>query len=163
MKGYAVKSAEDISTETQKYLTFILDNQYFAIPIKNVMEIISMQDPTEMPDFPPYVKGIINLRGKIIPLIDLRTRFHRSECEYNERTSVIVVKVREFDVGFIVDEVDEVIDLSKSQIAPPPNMSSEIQNRYIIGVGKYADKIILILDSNKVLSEDEIDDISSGL
>lgn len=163
MKEYTATRTEDITIETEKYLTFLLDNQHFAIPIKNVMEIISMQDPTEMPDFPPYVKGIINLRGKIIPLIDLRTRFHREESEYNERTSVIVVNVKEFDVGFIVDEVDEVIDLDRAQIAPPPNMSAEIQNRYIVGVGKYSDKIILILDSNRVLSEDEIDDISTGL
>lgn len=163
MKGYAVKSTEDISTVKKKYLTFILDNQYFAVPIEDVMEIISMQEPTKIPDFPPYVKGIINLRGKIIPLIDLRTRFHRGESDYNDRASVIVVGVREFDIGFIVDGVDEVIDLSKSQIAPPLNMSTEIQNRYITGVGKYEDRIILLLDSSKVLSEDELDDISMGL
>lgn len=151
------------ASQTEKYLTFILDDQFYAIPIANVIEIIAMQETTKMPDFPDYVKGVINLRGTIIPLIDVRLRFHKPEREYDARTSVIVVSVNDVQVGFIVDMVDEVKDIDNSDIADPPKMSGDMQNRYIIGIGKVEGKIVLLLDSNKVLNEKEIESIAQAL
>ncbi|HKM32589.1 MAG TPA: chemotaxis protein CheW [Oscillospiraceae bacterium] len=151
------------ASQTEKYLTFILDDQFYAIPIANVIEIIAMQETTKMPDFPDYVKGVINLRGTIIPLIDVRLRFRKPEREYDARTSVIVVSVNDVQVGFIVDMVDEVKDIDNSDIADPPKMSGDMQNRYIIGIGKVEGKIVLLLDSNKVLNEKEIESIAQAL
>lgn len=151
------------ASQTEKYLTFILDDQFYAIPIANVIEIIAMQETTKMPDFPDYVKGVINLRGTIIPLIDVRLRFHKPEREYDARTSVIVVSVNDVQVGFIVDMVDEVKDIDNSDIADPPKMSGDMQNRYIIGIGKVEGKIVLLLDSDKLLNEKEIESIAQAL
>lgn len=151
------------ASQTEKYLTFILDDQFYAIPIANVIEIIAMQETTKMPDFPDYVKGVINLRGTIIPLIDVRLRFHKPEREYDARTSVIVVSVNDVQVGFIVDMVDEVKDINYSDIADPPKMSGDMQNRYIIGIGKVEGKIVLLLDSDKLLNEKEIESIAQAL
>lgn len=151
------------ASQTEKYLTFILDDQFYAIPIANVIEIIAMQETTKMPDFPDYVKGVINLRGTIIPLIDVRLRFRKPEREYDARTSVIVVSVNDVQVGFIVDMVDEVKDIDNSDIADPPKMSGDMQNRYIIGIGKVEGKIVLLLDSDKLLNEKEIESIAQAL
>lgn len=148
--------------QSEKYLTFLLDKQFFALPIKNVMEIIAIQEVTQVPEFPSYVKGIINLRGKIIPLIDVRLRFHKAEADYDERTSVIVVSIDTVEVGFIVDMVDEVMDIDYDNIAPPPRMS-ETSGRYITGVGKIDGKIILLLDSDKLLNEEEINGIAQAM
>ena len=95
-----------------QYLAFILENEYYGIDISAVIEIIGIQKITQMPQQPDYVNGVINLRGKIIPTIDVRTRFAKQKVEYDERTCIIVVEVREMMVGFIVDRVDEVISIS---------------------------------------------------
>ena len=153
---------ETAAQNSEKYLTFLVDNQYFALPIRDVTEIITTQTVTQMPEFPVYVKGIINLRGKIVPLVDIRLRFHKAEREYDEHTSVVVVSIDGIDVGFIVDAVDEVLDIDNADVSPAPRMG-ETSSRYITGVGKVGEKIVLLLDSSRLLNESEISDLSQAI
>lgn len=141
----------------KKYLTFWTDNELFGIPIKDVVQIISMQDITALPDFPAYAKGVINLRGEIVPVIDMRIRFGKPEIEYNESTCIIVTNIDDTYMGFIVDTVDEVTDIDDDKISPPPKVSKDITNRYLTGIGQTGDKVILLVDTAKILTENEFE------
>lgn len=148
---------EEVDNQKEKYLTFLLQNQLYAFPISNVIEIIEMQEITAVPEFPYYVKGIINLRGKIFPIIDVRLRFHKQEAEYTERTCIIIVSVNDAEIGFIVDTVDEVIDIDDSEISPPPKVSADSASKYVVGVAHLQEGIVLILEAAKLLNEKDID------
>lgn len=141
---------------SEKYLSFLIDNQYYAFHINNVNEIIKMQDITPVPEFPDYAKGIINLRGLLVPIIDVRLRFSKSEAEYDERTCIIVLNMQEIEVGFIVDTVDEVLDIDEKDISPVPKLSDAKTRKFITGVGKTAKKIVMLLDAQKMLNDEEI-------
>lgn len=138
-----------------KHLTFWTDGELFGIPISDVVQIISMQEITPLPDFPDYLKGVINLRGNIIPVIDIRIRFGKPEAEYNESTCIIVTSIEDSYIGFIVDSVDEVTDLDEDNIAPAPKVSKNITNRYLSGIGQIEDNVVLLLDVTKILAENE--------
>lgn len=148
-------------TLKDKYLTFLTDNQYFGIPIADVVQIVGVQEITPVPEFPSYAKGIINLRGTIIPIIDVRLRLRKEEIEYNERTCTIVTNINGIYIGFIVDAVNEVINIDKSNIAEPPKMGADYVNSYIVGVGKVGNKVVLLLNTKKILSENEVELITS--
>lgn len=152
---------EEVDLQSNKYLTFLIEKQYYAFPIRDVIEIIEVQEITPVPEFPDYAKGIINLRGRIIPIIDVRLRFHKKEEVYNERTCIIVVNISGLDIGFIVDTVDEVLDIEDENISAAPKISTDRSTKYITGVGKVENRIVLLLDANKMLSEDEISELSS--
>ncbi|MCM1226633.1 MAG: chemotaxis protein CheW [Clostridium sp.] len=141
---------------SEKYLSFLIDNQYYAFHINDVNEIIKMQDITPVPEFPDYAKGIINLRGLLVPIIDVRLRFSKSEAEYDERTCIIVLNMQEIEVGFIVDTVDEVLDIDEKDISPVPKLSDAKTRKFISGVGKTPKKIIMLLDAQKMLNDEEI-------
>lgn len=146
-----------------KYLTFWVDSQLFGISIAYVEQIISMQEITPIPEYPDYAKGIISLRGSIIPLIDIRLRLGKQEAEYGERTCIIVTNISDRFFGFIVDEVDEVTEILERQISLPPKMNGEIANSYLTGIARLetedrkADRIVLIIDTVKILGEDELE------
>lgn len=148
------------STDSDKYLTFLIDKQKFGISISDVIEIVGIQPITEVPRFPSYVKGIINLRGQIIHLIDVRLRFHKLEVPYNERTCIIVVNIGDHSAGFIVDEVDEVTDITGDNISAPPHIKGDHAGGYVIGIGKTPGGIILLLDAKKIIDEKELNDIA---
>ena len=133
-----------------KFLTFIAEEQVFAIPIFDVVQIVSMQKLTDMPDSPSYVKGIINLRGSIIPVVDFRLRLGKPEKEYDERTCIIVTMVNGQEAGVVVDEVDSVINISDEDISIPPKKNDMSNDSYITGIAKL-EKIILIMDVAKIL------------
>lgn len=135
-----------------KYLTFIIEKQLFAIPIYDVVQIVGMQKITDMPDSPNYVKGIINIRGSIIPVIDFRLRLGKQEKEYNERTCIIVTNIDIQEIGLVVDEVDSVINIEDEYISKPPQMNVT-SNSCITGIAKLANKVILILDAAIILNE----------
>jgi purine-binding chemotaxis protein CheW len=109
---------------------------------------------------PEYIKGIINLRGKIIPVMDVRLRFKKEFQEYNERTCVIVVDVKDISIGLIVDSVAEVLSIAEADIVPPPKVSKADQQRYIKGVGKVGDSVELLLDCDKIINDEEIEILS---
>ncbi len=149
-------------TQKDKFLTFKVGNESYGIEIKHVTEIIGIQPVTDVPELPDYVKGIINLRGKIIPVMDVRLRFKKPFKDYNDRTCVIVVDINDMSVGFIVDSVSEVLSIPEESIVPPPAIKSG-SNRYIKGIGKIGDEVKLILDCQKLLSEDEIEALDLSL
>lgn len=143
-------------TQYGRFLTFTLDENVYGISIKYVTEIIGMQTITPVPETPDFLKGIINLRGKVVPLIDVRIKFGKPEIEYNERTCVIVVEVEGLSVGLIVDMVDDVLSIPDEKIAPPPIGTGGYDNKYIEGIGKTEDNVILLLDAERILKSDEI-------
>ena len=146
-------------TQHGKYLTFSLGEESFGIEIRYVTEIIGIQPVTYVPEVPAYVKGIINLRGQIIPVIDLRLRFKKEATAYTDRTCIIVIDMGEISIGFIVDSVAEVINIGDGNIVPPPNYRTGAHNRYIKGIGKVGNDVKLLLDCDKIISEDDMEAI----
>ncbi|HKL11523.1 MAG TPA: chemotaxis protein CheW [Clostridia bacterium] len=140
-----------------QYLTFILGDEYYGIDISSVIEIIGMQKITRMPEQPDYVNGVINLRGRIIPTIDVRKRFGKEKVDYDERTCIIVVDVKDTMVGFIVDRVDEVTSIAGDKIAEPPSLNNDFKTGYVKGIAKLDTKIIMILESGLLLSSIELE------
>jgi purine-binding chemotaxis protein CheW len=155
---------EDTFEDTQKgkFLTFAVGKEDYGIEIKNVTEIIGIQEITGVPELPPHVKGIINLRGKIIPVIDIRLKFKKEPIEYNDRTCIIVIEMMKLSIGLIVDNVAEVLSIDDENIVPPPDVKTGFHNRYVSGIGKVDNSVKLILDCDKLLSEDEVETIISS-
>jgi len=147
-------------TNDNKYLSFQIGNEEYAIDIKHIKEIVGLQNITDIPDMPAFVKGVINLRGKVIPLIDVRLRFGKSEREYDERTCIIITKIKDLTVGFIVDTVKEVLDIPTEQIDSPPKINKNIESRFIKGLGRIGDDIKIIIDVYKLLFDEELEIIS---
>jgi len=150
---------EEEDTQKGKYLTFVVGNEVYGIEIRYVTEIIGIQAITEVPELPVYIKGIINLRGKIIPVMVVRLRFNKEPKEYNDRTCVVVVDIGEISIGLIVDSVSEVLDIPDEDIVPPPQVN-KAQNRYIKAIGKVDNKVSLLLDCEKLLKDDEMSELS---
>ena len=147
----------DLHEDTQKgkFLTFLLGDEVYGIEIAIVIEIIGLQPITEMPEMPPYVKGIINLRGKIIPVVDMRLKFKKDFRDYNSRTCIVVVNIKDILIGLIVDSVVEVVFIPEENIVSPPNVNV-ISNKYVKSIGKVGDKVKLLLDCEKVFNEEEL-------
>lgn len=160
---------EDImieDTQKDRYMTFITAGECYAIAIKYVNEIISFQRITDIPDTEDYVKGLINLRGKIIPVIDVRLRFGYEQLEYTDRTCIIITEVKGTVVGLIVEKIEEVVNIYEEDILPPPDIGvrqDEVE-RYIYGIGKVGDKVKLMIDPDRLLKdpEDEDEEFSVG-
>jgi len=146
--------------QEDKYLTFILNAEEYGIDIKHVIEIIGIQNITTVPDLPPYIKGVINLRGKVIPVMDVRLRFLMEERKYDDRTCIIVINVNEQLVGLIVDQVSEVLDIPKQNIEAPPRVNKGTGSRYIQGMGKVGDKVKILLNADKLLFEEDLEKIA---
>lgn len=146
-----------------KYLTFWTDEQLFGVPIADVVQIIGIQEITPIPDSPAYAKGVINLRGSIIPVIDVRVRFSKEETQYSERTCIIVTKIEESYIGFIVDSVDEVTTIGDDNISPPPRISKDRTNAYLTGIGKVENKVVLLLDTSRILNDSEIEVVNNAV
>jgi purine-binding chemotaxis protein CheW len=156
-----METSED--TQKGKFLTVSVCRESYGIEIKFVTEIIGIQEVTEVPELPNYVKGIINLRGKIIPVIDVRLRFKKEPKNYNDRTCIVVIDVKETYIGLIVDHVAEVINIEDSNIVLPPEIKTGFHNPYIKGVGKVGNGVKLLLDCNKLMNEDEVEAIISNI
>lgn len=152
----AVDDEDDDSMEN-KYMTFRVGDESFGIDIKYILEIIELQKITEVPDMPVFTKGVINLRGKIIPVMDLRLRFKLEKREYDDRTCIIVTDINNTPVGFVVDTVEEVSNITGDNIEPPPKFKAiEGKERYIKGLGKIGDDVKIILDIEKILFGEEM-------
>ncbi|MFZ5351660.1 MAG: chemotaxis protein CheW [Bacillota bacterium] len=148
-------------TQKGKFLKFSLGKESYGIEILYVTEIIGLQPITELPELPEYIRGIINLRGKIIPVMDVRLRFSKQYREYNDRTCVIVVDIQSVSVGLIVDSVAEVINISDENIVLPPEIGNSFNNKYIKNLGKTENEVILILDCDKLLKEEDIAELNN--
>lgn len=143
-----------------KYLSFTLATEEYGIGILKIKEIIGMMPITSVPQMPEYIKGVVNLRGKVIPVIDLRTRFSMETAEYTERTCIIVVeiegKVSTVLVGIVVDSVSEVLNIRAENIEEPPSFGASIDTGYILGMAKMDGGVKILLDIDRVLAAEEI-------
>jgi len=144
----------DVDTHGGKYLTFSLAGEEYGLEILKVREIIGIMDITAVPRMPSHVKGVVNLRGKVIPVVDLRLKFGMESAEYTEATCIIVVDVGTL-VGIIVDTVQEVLDIESAQIDPPPPLGASVDTTFILGMGKVRDEVLILLDINEVLNEEK--------
>lgn len=153
---------EQEDTQKGKFLTFSMGNEMYGIEIRYVTEIIGIQPITEVPELPDYIKGIINLRGKIIAVMDVRLRFKKPYREYNDRTCVIVIDIEDISIGLIVDSVSEVLSIPDSEIVTPPEVN-KTGNRYIKGVGKVGNEVKLILDCYKLLNDHDLDQLNNAI
>jgi len=153
----AVAEKKDTSAMDGKFLTFILGKEVYGIEILKAREIIGLMDITTVPQTPEYMKGVINLRGKVIPVIDLRLKFGMPEEEHTQETCVIVVEVNNTSLGIIVDSVSEVSDINGGEIEDAPSFGQGIDTSFIMALGKVKDKIIILLDIEAVLSSEELE------
>lgn len=147
---------EDEDTQKDKYLTFHLADEDYGIEIAHVTEIIGIQKITEVPDMPPFVRGVINLRGKVIPVMDVRLRFNLPQRDYDERTCIIVVEIRGNAVGLVVDKVNEVADIPAEHIEPPPMSAQSLSSHCIQGLGKIGDEVKILLTIDRLLFDGEL-------
>lgn len=143
-----------------KYLTFKLADEEYGVEILKVREINGVMDVTTVPQMPIFMKGVINLRGKVIPVTDLRLKFGLEEAEHTEQTCIIVVDVGK-EIGIIVDTVSEVLDVKSENIEPPPSMGGSVDTSFILGMGKVGDEVKILLDIDKVLTSAELADMTS--
>lgn len=151
---------ENEDTQANKYLNFKIGEESYGISIKHVREIIEMQNISEVPDMPVYVKGVINLRGKVIPIVDIRLRFKFEERKYDDRTCVVVIEIKNSTIGFIVDTVEDVLEIPEKDVEPAPKFKTESgKERYISGVGKVGDSVKILLDIEKLIYEDDFHDL----
>jgi purine-binding chemotaxis protein CheW len=138
-----------------KYLTFHLDDEEYGIEILKIREIIGIMDITKVPQTPAFVQGVINLRGRVIPVIDLRARFALPRKAYDDQTCIIVVDVGTL-MGIIVDTVQEVHDFPSANIEPPPRLGAAVDTSFILGMGRIGDDVKILLDVDKVLNSTEL-------
>ena len=153
---------------TGKYLAFHLGREEFAIQVLKVREIMGIQDITAVPQTPVFVKGVINLRGKVIPVVDLRLKFGLQEVEYTARTCIIVVQIQAPDggvslTGIVVDEVSEALNIAAGEIEDTPDFGDGVSTPYILGMAKGKGKVKILLDIDRVLQAQELDGLKSML
>ncbi len=147
---------EEEDTQKGKYMTFISGDECYGIGINYVNEIVGLTKITEVPETVDYIKGLINLRGKIIPVIDVRLRFKKEAIPYNDRTCVIVITVEQIVVGLIVDTIAEVCTIDDADIVPPPSMvNNSGAARFVYGIGKVGDDVKLLINPANLISEEE--------
>lgn len=146
--------------EQNQYLTFLLGEEMFAIGILSIREIIEYGVVTDVPMTPPFIRGVLNLRGAVVPVVDLAARFGRQSFENTRRTCIVIVEVVSAkghqEMGVVVDAVSEVLEIACDDIAPPPEFGTRIRNDFIKGLGKINGRFVIVLDLNRVLSVDEV-------
>ncbi|WP_374324745.1 chemotaxis protein CheW [Azonexus sp.] len=154
-------------TEQQQYLTFMLGEEMFAIGILAIREIIEYGQLTEVPLVPRFIRGVINLRGAVVPVIDLSVRFGRSAGEITKRTCIVIIEIAETpdaqaqQMGIVVDAVSEVLEIAPADIEPPPAFGTRIRTDFISGMGKVGGRFVVLLDVERILSLDEVAVISA--
>jgi purine-binding chemotaxis protein CheW len=152
---------EEDDTLEGKYLTFPLGSEEYGLEIRYVTEIVGIQRITEVPDMPSFIRGVINLRGKVIPVMDVRARFNLVPKDFDDHTCIIVVNVNNTTVGLLVDTVSEVMSIPLNQIDPPPMVKKGESSRYLQGLGKVGDNVKILLDIRKLLFDEEIEQIAA--
>jgi purine-binding chemotaxis protein CheW len=153
---------DDEDAMKDRYLTFRVGNEVYGLDIEYVIEIVGMQKITEVPDMPEFVKGVINLRGQVIPVIDVRSRFCMENRAYDDRTCVIVVNINENSIGLVVDMVNEVLDIPEENVSPPPKVTQGSSSRYLKGMGKVGDQVKILLDVQRLLFNEELEQLGAA-
>lgn len=144
--------------QKDKYMTFKSGKEHYALKIQYVSEIIPFQAITAIPETEDYIKGLINLRGKILPVIDVRLRFKQEPFEYNDRTCIIVIMVKGTMVGLVVEQIAEVVEIGAESILPPPTImrGDKVQNKYVYGISRVGDIVRLLIDPDKLLNDEDL-------
>jgi len=146
-------------TQKDKYLIFRLGNEDYGIEVRYIIEIIGIQKITEVPDTPEFLMGVINLRGRIIPIIDVRTRFNLKFREYSERTCIVIVNFNDTNIGLVVDGVSEVQTIPEANVELPPKTNKGSKSRFVQGMGKVGKQVKIILNLERFLNDDELEQI----
>lgn len=153
-------SDDDRSNDIEQYLTFMLGGKVYGLAVLNIKEIIEYGEITEVPMTPDYISGVINLRGCVVPVVDLSRRFSGQSTEYTKRTSIIILEVKNDDlrieIGVTVDMVNEVLDINPIEIEPAPSLGNQIETNFISGMAKMDGRFLILLDIENVLSIDEL-------
>lgn len=151
------QSSQSVSASAmQEFLTFSLGDENYAIDILTVKEIRGYESVTKIANAPPFIKGVINLRGDIVPIVDLRIKFNVGQVTYDEFTIVIVLHIRNRIVGIVVDGVSDVVGLSKEQLRPPPDFGVAFNSRYLLGLASVNEQMIILVDINELISSEEL-------
>lgn len=163
----AAAAAAAVAAEPAQYLTFLLDGESFAIGILAIKEIIEYHSLTEVPMMPPCVRGVINLRGAVVPVMDLLARFGRPSSPVGKRTCIVIVEVEQDGerhvIGLVVDAVNEVLDIAPADIEPPPSFGARIRSDFIAGMGKVKGRFVILLDVNRAVSLDDLQAMAPAL
>ena len=149
----------EFDTQKGKYVTFQSGNEYYGLKIQYVNEIIVYQEITEIPESADYIKGLINLRGKIIPVVDVRLRFRQEPIPYTDRTCIIVIQVDKYVVGLIVEKIAEVVEIQDENILPSPSIGKNdgnSKNKFVSGIGKVGNEVKLLLDPERLLRDEDV-------
>lgn len=159
---------DEEETLENKYLMCVIGKEEYGINIVNVQSIEELQKIVLVPDMPEYVKGVINLRGQVIPVIDLRIKFRMATRDYDDRTCIVIVRMERKDVGLIVDTVSEVVDIKEEDIDPPPkfaegNEEQTVRRQYVSGLGKVGDEVKILLDVSSLLQDSEMEKIAEQI
>ncbi len=157
---YLEEDHED--TQKDKFLTFSIDDEIYGLDISYVLEIIGVQEITQVPRQLPFIRGVINLRGKIIPVMDIRLRFVKQPRDYDDRTCVVVLEINELTVGIIVDTVVEVLSILQEDISEPPKFSDKSGSHFIRGIGKVNDAVKLLLDVEQLIAHEHSEALIEG-
>jgi len=156
----AQAARQDAAAQGRQYLTFSVSGEAFAIPISVIKEIIEYRQPTDVPMMPGYIRGVINLRGRVVPVIDLAVRFGRARGDVTKRTCIVILEIAQGgerqDISVVVDTVSAVVDIADGDIEPPPQFGAKLRADFISGMGKIAEKFVIILDVEHVLSIEEL-------
>ena len=152
---------ELIASGAREYLTFRLDNEEYGIDILKVQEIRGYEPPTRVADAPEFIKGVVNLRGTIVPIVDMRLKFGCSKAEYNAFTVVIILSLRSRIVGIVVDSVSDVMELSSESLKTAPDMDGVIDSGSVLGLGSLGDRMLILLDIERLMSAPDMGLVSS--
>jgi purine-binding chemotaxis protein CheW len=158
----AADEKQSVEGKTQEFLTFRLGDEYYALDILTVKEIRGYETVTRIANAPPFIKGVINLRGDIVPIVDLRIKFNLGEVTYDEFTIVIVLHIHNRIVGIVVDSVSDVVNLSTDQLRPPPDFGVAFDSRYLLGLAMINEQMIILVDISRLVSSDELGLTDSG-
>jgi purine-binding chemotaxis protein CheW len=144
-----------LTTDGSQYLTFQLGDELYGVDILRVQEIKGYTTVTKIPNTPPHIKGVLNLRGTIVPIVELRTKFGMPTIDYTMFTVIVVVVVRDRIMGLVVDSVSDVLNINKKDIQAPPEFGDKVDVSVLIGIGKSSDKLVALLNIDRLLTEDE--------
>lgn len=150
-----------LTTDGSQFLTFQLGEELYGVDILRVQEIKGYTVVTKIPNTPPHIKGVLNLRGTIVPIVELRTKFGMDTIDYTMFTVIVVVVVREKIMGLVVDAVSDVLNIDKKEIQPAPQFGAKVDVSFLNGIGKSGDKLIALLDMDRLLSDDDLQDTTA--
>ncbi|HNX22696.1 MAG TPA: chemotaxis protein CheW [Spirochaetota bacterium] len=159
MPAISQQNKQTVKTENisgRQYVTFSIKDELYGIDVRRAREVMNLPKITKVPDTMPFMKGVIDLRGKIIPLIDMRIKFKIDEKTYDQNTVIIIIDVKKVVCGIIVDSVSDVVNMPLNDVQHTPHFASEVEKDSVFGIGKIGDKLVIVLDVDRLLSDEEL-------